>query len=83
MDELADPDAVLDRALEMAAELGDMPSDAYATVKRQLRGPALAEMQRVVESGTDPLAQGWLSAESRGAQERAEALRAPALSVLV
>ena len=51
----------------MAAELGDMPSDAYATVKRQLRGPALAEMQRVVESGTDPLAQGWLSAETGSA----------------
>ena len=65
MDELAAPDAVLERALEMAAELGDMPSDGYATVKRQLRGPALAEMRRVVESGTDPLAQSWLSAEDR------------------
>ncbi len=63
VDELADPDAVLARALDMAAELGDMPSDAYATVKQQLRGPMLAEMQRVVESGTDPVAQGWLSAE--------------------
>ncbi len=67
VDELADPQAVLERALEMAAELGDMPSDAYATVKRQLRGPALAEMERVVQSGTDPLAQGWLSAETGSA----------------
>ena len=65
VDELADPPVVLERAIEMAAELGDLPSDAYATVKRQLRGPALAEMQRVVESGTDPLAQGWLSAETQ------------------
>ena len=63
VDELAGPDAVLDRALDMAAELGAMPSDAYATVKQQLRGPALAAMRRVVESGTDPLAQGWLSSE--------------------
>ena len=67
LDELADPQAVLERAIEMAAELGDLPSDAYATVKRQLRGPVLAEMQRVVESGTDPLAQGWLSAETGSA----------------
>ena len=63
LDALADPPDVLDRALEMAAELGDMPSDAYATVKRQLRGEVLAAMQQVVESGTDQLAQGWLSAE--------------------
>ena len=41
------------------------PRDAYATVKRQLRGAKLAEMQRVVESGSDPMAQGWLSAETR------------------
>ena len=65
VDELADPDAVLERSLEMAAELGDMPSDAYATVKRQLRGPTLAAMQQVVESGSDPMAQGWLSAETK------------------
>jgi enoyl-CoA hydratase len=63
VDELAARDVVLDRALDMAAELGAMPSDAYATVKQQLRGSALSMMQRVVESGTDPLAQGWLSAE--------------------
>ncbi|HZO58094.1 MAG TPA: enoyl-CoA hydratase/isomerase family protein [Solirubrobacterales bacterium] len=67
VDELAEPAEVLERALAMAAELGDMPSDAYATVKRQLRGPALAAMRQVVESGTDPLAQGWLSAETGSA----------------
>jgi enoyl-CoA hydratase/carnithine racemase len=67
VDELADPAAVLEQALAMAVELGDMPSDGYAAVKRQLRGPALAEMRRVVESGTDPLAQSWLSAETGSA----------------
>ena len=60
VDALADPEDVLDRALEMAAELGAMPSNAYATVKLQLRGPALAAMRQAVESGTDPLAQGWV-----------------------
>jgi enoyl-CoA hydratase len=67
VDELADPGAVLEQALAMAAELGDLPSDGYQAVKRQLRGPTLAEMQRVVESGTDPLAQSWLSAETGSA----------------
>lgn len=67
VDEITARDAVMGKALEMAAELGDMPSDAYATVKAQLRGPALAEMRRVAESGTDPLAHGWLSAETGSA----------------
>jgi enoyl-CoA hydratase len=64
VDELATPADVLDKAVAMAAELGDMPSDGYATVKRQLRGATHAEMLRVVESGTDPLAGGWLSSEA-------------------
>jgi enoyl-CoA hydratase len=64
VDELAEPAAVLDRALEMASELGSMPSGAYTTVKRQLRGPALTAMRQVVESGTDPLAESWLSADT-------------------
>jgi enoyl-CoA hydratase len=67
VDALADPADVLERALEMAAELGAMPSDAYETVKLQLRGPALGEMQRVAESGADPVAQSWLSAETGSA----------------
>lgn len=71
VDELAAPGEVLDRAIAMAAELGDMPADAYATVKGQLRGPVLAGMRRVVESGTDPLAQGWLSAETGSASAAA------------
>jgi enoyl-CoA hydratase/carnithine racemase len=65
--ELEAPDAVVARALEIAAELGDLPTDAYATVKQQLRGDTHAAMQRVVDAGTDPLAQGWLSAQTGSA----------------
>ena len=71
VDELTARDAVIGRALEMAAELGDMPTDSYATVKEQLRGPTLAAMRRVVESGTDPLAGVWLSAETGSASAAA------------
>ncbi len=67
VDELAARDAMLERALEMAAELSAVPAGAYETVKRQLRGATLAEMQRVVRSGTDPLARSWLSAETGSA----------------
>lgn len=71
VDELTARDAVMARSLEMAAELGGMPSDAYTTVKAQLRGAALAEMRRVAESGTDPLAGAWLSAETGSASAAA------------
>jgi enoyl-CoA hydratase len=61
LDELAPPDAVLERAIAVALELGAMPSRAYAQVKRQLRAPAIAEMERIVAGGSDPLAETWLS----------------------
>jgi enoyl-CoA hydratase len=71
VDEVAAPDAVLARALELAAELAELPTDGYATVKQQLRGDTHAAMRRVVDAGTDPLAQGWLSAETGSASAAA------------
>jgi enoyl-CoA hydratase len=71
VDEVAPPDAVLARALELAAELAELPTDGYATVKQQLRGDTHAAMRRVVDAGTDPLAQGWLSAETGSASAAA------------
>jgi enoyl-CoA hydratase len=71
VDEVAAPDAVLARALELAAELAELPTDGYATVKQQLRGETHAAMRRVVDAGTDPLAQGWLSAETGSASAAA------------
>ncbi len=44
--ELADPDDVLPRAIEKARELGAIPAVAYAHVKSQLRGPALERFER-------------------------------------
>jgi enoyl-CoA hydratase len=64
VDELADENAVLPRALAVAAELASMPSTAYAQVKKQVRGTAAREMQRVVEEGDDPMIAAWLSQET-------------------
>jgi enoyl-CoA hydratase len=52
VDELTARDAVLTSALEMAAELGAMPSDSYETVKGQLRGPTLERMRQVAEASS-------------------------------
>jgi enoyl-CoA hydratase len=67
VDELAEPDGVLPRALERARELAAIPPGAYATVKRQLRRPALEEIARALEGEGDPLAQGWIGDEAAGA----------------
>jgi len=61
LDELAPPDQVLERALEVAGELAALPGAAYATVKRQLRPP----LSPLVEE--DPLLDGWLGGEAAGA----------------
>ena len=64
LDEVVPPDAVLERAIAVALQLGEMPSRAYAEVKRQLRAPAIAEMERIVAGGSDPLAKSWLSGDT-------------------
>lgn len=65
IDELAEPDAVFERALEAARRLAALPAGTYETVKLQLRAPALALMREALER--DPLADGWLSDETAGA----------------
>ncbi len=41
VDELVDPAALLDRALELANRFAAIPSQSFATVKRQLREPSI------------------------------------------
>ena len=62
VDELAAEAAVLDRALEVAEHLGDAPPSTFKSVKAQLRGPKIAELEAAAER--DPLLDGWLGAEA-------------------
>jgi enoyl-CoA hydratase len=52
-DEVLAPERVLERALEVAAELAALPPDTYVRTKLDLRGAALAAMPGAAES--DPL----------------------------
>jgi len=52
-DELLAPERVLDRALEVAADLAALPADTYVRTKLGLRGAALAAMPAAAR--TDPL----------------------------
>jgi enoyl-CoA hydratase/carnithine racemase len=67
VDELAAPAAVLPRALEVAEELSQLPSGAYARIKRQLRADTIDAVTRIVTENDDPMIDSWLSGESAGA----------------
>jgi len=64
VDELVERAAVLDRAVAVAEELAAFPGDTYARTKRQLRAATLARIDQVLASGTDPLVERWITAET-------------------
>ena len=67
LDELQPGDKVLSRARDIAKDLGMMPREAYAQIKRQLRGETIARIKRVVDEGSDPLLKTWINEEGRRA----------------
>jgi enoyl-CoA hydratase len=62
-DETLPPDAVLPRAMEVATETAAFPMDVYAATKRELRNRTVGAIKAAV--GSDPLLEGWLSANPR------------------
>lgn len=67
LDELVPPDAVLERAIEVARDMASMPSDSYRRIKYQVREAAMAEIEEVISRGSDPMLEGWLSPKAREA----------------
>ena len=67
LDELVPPELVLDRAIEVARDMASMPSDSYRRIKHQVRQAAIAEIQKVISEGGDPMLEDWLSPEARHA----------------
>ncbi len=61
LDELVDAELLIERALAVAEELASSPPDTYARVKRQVRGPLITELERIVRDEDDPLLEDWLS----------------------
>jgi enoyl-CoA hydratase/carnithine racemase len=57
-DEAVEPDAVVDRALEVARELGELPADVYARTKAELRADTLDRLRAAAEA--DPLLEQWV-----------------------
>lgn len=70
VDDVVGDDEVLDRALEVAVELAQVPRTTYALTKAMLRQPAVELAERTAP-GTDPeVKRAWASDEIRAAIER-------------
>lgn len=67
LDELAGPDELLARALELAEGLARLPRAAYARIKRQLRGETVEKLRAVIDEESDPLLLGWLGEDTASA----------------
>lgn len=70
VDELQPPGVFMERAREVASELGRLPREGYGHLKRQLRQGPLSRIEAVVRKGTDPMMEGsWMGDEAREAAE--------------
>ena len=68
VDELAPPDEVLPRSLELAQAAAQLPRATYTQVKRQLRGPVIEAIDRGLAGGAgDPILGSWIGEETRAA----------------
>ena len=57
-DESLPPDQVVDRSLEVARELAELPAEVYARTKAELRGAVLTELRAAAQA--DPLLASWV-----------------------
>ena len=60
VDELAPPESVVDRAVDMAARLGSLPPASFALTKRIIREPSQARVREMREADA-AVAEAWMS----------------------
>ncbi len=64
IDETAEPDLLLARAVEVAQRFAAIPRETFLATKRQLRGPTLARMRDVEREQHDAIVAAWSAAET-------------------
>ena len=55
---------MLERALEVARDMATMPPDGYRRIKRQVREAAIARIEEVNATGSDPMLEDWVSPDA-------------------
>lgn len=69
-DESAPREGLLAAAIAKAARYAELPRAAFATIKRQLKGPAIAAIDSALREGREPLRDSWISSETTAATTR-------------
>ncbi len=69
-DEQVPAERLLNHAVEKAAACATLPQPAFRQIKHQLRRPVFDACRSALESGHDPLSDGWLSKETLAAATR-------------
>ena len=67
VDELAAPDALLHRAVAVAAHLGSLPPASFALTKRIIRQPGRDRVVRYMRSIDEEVLEAWMSPRVQGA----------------
>jgi enoyl-CoA hydratase len=67
LDELVEPDHLIDRSLELATALAALPRSAYPRVKEQVRGDTIAALRAKLDAGDDPMLGSWVGDEAAAA----------------
>ena len=67
IDELVEPERLMDRALEVAATMGAAPPESYARTKLDLRRPVIETWQRLAEEHERQTLEAWDSKTVREA----------------
>jgi enoyl-CoA hydratase len=67
VDEIAEPDRLLERAMEVATTLGSMPPGRFDITKRELRAPTLERIARHAPAIDPEVLAGWKAPETHAA----------------
>ena len=60
LDEVVEPDALLDRALARAERLASVPADTFAITKREIRRPAMVRVRSLAQTAAREVQAQWL-----------------------
>jgi enoyl-CoA hydratase len=64
VDRIVAPDDLMEAALTEAAQLGQIPPQTFASVKRQIRGQTIALIEAGIAAGANAPEDGWFNAET-------------------
>lgn len=70
VDELADPEALLDRAVEIADQLAAVPNPTFRLTKRQLMAPLRMRLEHLGDRHEQDARQVWVAEETLKVMER-------------